>query len=75
MHSFATDFKRVPEEGLEPSRHYWQRILSPHITLINKGGLIEIVISLSFFIANYLFFLNIPMDAKENDTEEKDSYN
>ena len=29
MHSFATDCKRVPKEGLEPSRHYWQRILSP----------------------------------------------
>ena len=73
--TYSLYFKRVPEEGLEPSRHYWQRILSPYFTLINKRIQKQIVSSLSFLIANYLPFLNIPINAKENDTEEKDSYN
>ena len=38
LHSFASVYKRVPEEGLEPSRHYWQRILSPQRLPFRHSG-------------------------------------
>ena len=32
-------FKRVPEEGLEPSLHYWKRILSPQRLPFRHSGI------------------------------------
>ena len=36
--TYSLYFKRVPEEGLEPSRHYWQRILSPQRLPFRHSG-------------------------------------
>ena len=40
--TFASYFKRVPKEGLEPSRHYWQRILSPQRLPFRHSGIYKI---------------------------------
>jgi hypothetical protein len=36
--TFASYYKRVPEEGLEPSLHYWKRILSPQRLPFRHSG-------------------------------------
>ena len=36
--TFLLYFKRVPEEGLEPSLHYWKRILSPQRLPFRHSG-------------------------------------
>ena len=38
-HSLAKICKGVPEEGLEPSRHYWQWILSPQRLPFRHSGI------------------------------------